>query len=351
MDLFPLLGNASVRARLGRAAADQRLHHCLLFEGPEGVGKARFALQLALSLNCEERDPPPGLFGAPPPPPPAEELFACGRCHSCHLILAGTHPDIVIVRPAADRATPVITAAQAREVLAGLQLQRHSARERVVIVDPVDALTEEAGNALLKTLEEPPPGTRFVLLTSRPAALLQTVRSRSQRVRFGPIAEAELRAWLVERGLPEALAVASGGSPGLALRLSQGEAEERATIAAELCAVVGQPVPRLFAFSEGLAKKVEGGAARATLVLTVLEELLRDAAVSAAGRPDWVLHAAHAELLAGWGRAMWPEGIGRMERAIAAAHDRVRLNVNGRVVLEAVLSTLNLELSQNRARA
>jgi hypothetical protein len=218
----------------------------------------------------------------------------------------------------------------------------------VVLIDPADALTEEAGNALLKTLEEPPPGTQFILVTSRPAALLQTVRSRSQRVRFGPVAQAELRGWLEARGLDPALARLSLGSPGVALRFADHEAAERAVLAAEVVAVVGAPLPRLFSFTEGLSKKTEGGGERAEMVLQVLEELLRDATMLAAGRPGAVLHDPHRDVLGGWAAAMWPGGIGRMERAVGLARDRLRLNVNGRVALEALLATLNLELSAVR---
>lgn len=344
----PVLGNLQVFTRLARAEAEDRLHHCYLFEGPDGVGKRRVALQFALALNCETFHPAgPSLFGGPPPTP-AEPLDACGACRPCRLILAGTHPDVLTVVPDPDRATPVITSAQAREVLNALQLQRHSAQRRVVIMDPADVLTEEAGNALLKTLEEPPPGTQFILITSRPASLLQTVRSRSQRVRFGPVAEAELADWLTQRGLDPAIAASASGSPGLALRLAEGELVIRAEVLDALLRVVGQPLPGLFAFGEAAGKKAEGGVERAETTLQVLEELLRDAALVGGHRPGRILHPAHRREVERWAAAMWPAGIGRMERALGVARDRLRLNVSGRVVLEALLTALNLELSQAR---
>lgn len=328
LDASPLLGNDALRARLDRATDEGRLHHCFLFEGPEGVGKARFALRLALRANCEGADRP------------------CGGCRSCRMILAGSHPDVILVGPDPERTTTVITAAQARAVVGQLQLQRHSARRRFVIVDPADALNEEAGNALLKTLEEPPPGTQFVLVTARAAALLPTVRSRSQRVRFGPVEREPLRAWLAARGVDPVWADVAGGSPGLALRLAEGEAAARAEVLDALLATVGQPLPRLFAFGEGLSRKTEGGGERTALVIAVLEELLRDVAMLAAGRPERLVHAQREEVLARWARGLWPDGLARMERAMALARDRLRLNVNGRVVVEALLATLNLELSQ-----
>lgn len=325
-----LLGNEGVRARLWRAADEGRMHHCYLFEGPEGVGKAMTALRLALTVNC---------LGSGPP---------CGACTSCRQILAGSHPDIVRIGPDPDRATRVITADQARGVISSLQLQRHSARRRFVIIDPADALTEEAANAMLKTFEEPPAGTQFILVTARAASLLPTVRSRSQRVRFGPVPRVELEEWLLARGHDPALAVLSAGSPGYALRLADGEAEERREVVAQLLSAVGQPLHQLFTFTEAAGKKSDGSVERTTLVVDALEELLRDAVFVASGRADEVIHPTHLDALGVWATALHPAGIGRMEKAIAAARDRLRLNVNGRVVLEALLTGLNLELSQAR---
>ena len=324
--MTPILGNDATRARLWRAADERRMHHCYLFEGPSGVGKALTALRLALYVNCLATERP------------------CGTCSACRLQLAGTHPDLVIVGPDPDKVTRIISAEQARTVIAALQLQRHSAARRFVIIDPADALTEEAGNALLKTLEEPPDGTQFILVTARAASLLQTVRSRSQRVRFGAVPSAELEAWLTGRGLDPALAKLAQGSPGFALRLADGEADEREKMVEQLLGAVGQPLFQLFAFTESAGKKAEGSLERTTLAVEALEELLRDVVAIAAGR-DTLLHPRRRPLLEGWAAALYPGGVGRLERAIALARDRLRLNVNGRTVLDALFTQLNLELS------
>ncbi len=325
-----IIGNEAARGRLWRAADEGRMHHCYLFEGPEGVGKATTALRLALYVNCLGDQRP------------------CGTCASCRLFRAGTHPDLIVVNPDPEKATRIITAEQARGVISALQLQRHSAKRRVVIVDPADALGEEAGNALLKTLEEPPGGTQFILVSARSASLLQTVRSRSQRVRFGPVPRDELEPWLAARGLDPSLATLSQGSPGFALRLAAGEAEARREVVAQIVGVVGQPLAQLFSLTEATGKRSDGAVERSTLAVDAVEELLRDVVVVASGRPDAALHPAHLGRLRVWADALHPGGVARMERAIAVARDRLRLNVNGRVVLEALLTTLNLELSQVR---
>lgn len=327
----PILGNDAVRERLWRASDAGRLHHCYLFEGPEGVGKATTALRLALYANCL-----------------ADGARPCGACGACRLILAGTHPDVMTVGCDPQRTTRIISADQAREIIGSLQLQRHSARRRVVILDPADAMGEEAANALLKTFEEPPQGTMFVLVTARPAALLPTVRSRSQRVRFGPVPADALGAWLRQRGLDPALAAASLGSPGLCLRLAEGEAAARRDVRDALLGAVGQPLHRLFAFTEAHGKKGEGVGTGAEAVVDALEEVLREVVLVAAGREDRLLDPTRADVYRRWAQALWPGGVARMERALAAARDRLSLNVNGRIVLEALFAQLNLELSQAR---
>ncbi len=320
-----LLGNATVRARLWRAADEGRLHHCCIFEGPEGVGKATTAFQLAMYMNCTGESRP------------------CGACGSCKLLLAGSHPDFVRVEPDPDMATRTITIDQARGVIADLRLQRHSARRRVVLIDPVDTLGEAAANALLKTFEEPPPATQFILVTARAGALLQTVRSRSQRVRFGPVPRAELAAWLVERGLDPTLADDADGSPGLALRLAEGEGAARAEVEAALLAVLGQPLGAVFSFAEANGKKEEGVSA-ADKVIDALEAILRDVVRLGAGRAPRRDHPAVPRLVA----ALYPEGVARLDQQCALARDRLRFNVGGRVVLEALFTAINLELSAAR---
>jgi DNA polymerase-3 subunit delta' len=317
----PLIGNAALRARLCGAIEAGRAHHCYLFEGPEGVGKATTALWLAAWTNCAAGERP------------------CGRCPSCRQIAAGSHPDVILVGPDPEKATRVISVAQAHAVVSALALKPHSARRRFVILDPADALNDEAANALLKTLEEPPHGTQFVLVTARIATLLPTVRSRSQRVRFGPVPTAELAAWLTARGADPRVAEGAEGSPGLALRLGDGEGERRAAVRRAIAEVVEAPLVRLFAFAEAKGKKEEGAESEAAFVVEAVEALLADVARVASGRPV-------DDVAARWHAAMWPGGAARLCRQAALARERLRLNVNGRLVIEALLGQASLELAR-----
>lgn len=344
--LAPLIGNAPLRQRLRDAVDQRRLHHCLLFEGPAGVGKRLAAIQLALYANCSaeiEAAAQPALsFFAARPPPPARP---CGRCRACQPALAGSHPDLIVVGTDPEKITRVISADQARRLIGALALQRHSAPHRFVILDPADALNEEAANALLKTLEEPPEGTRFILVTDRPAGLLQTIRSRCQRIRFRPVPPVELRPWLEQRGADPDLADRAQGSPGLALQLAE-SGPPGLDLLDGLARLPGQPIHQLFAYTESLGKKAEGGGEKTTQIVDLLEELLRDTVLVAQRRPAAVLHRDRLSLLDSWAAALYPGGVGRMQEALGDARERLRLNVNGRVVLEALLSRLAQELSR-----
>ncbi|HEY2746281.1 MAG TPA: AAA family ATPase [Polyangia bacterium] len=163
-----------------RAALDGgKLHHAYLFEGPVGAGKAAAARELARVLECETRR-------------------GCGECAQCAKVDAGTHPDVVWFDM-----TPKGLTERVRELLTTLGFRPHEGRARVVIFDPAHGLAPvperaEAANVLLKTLEEPPADTYFVLVTAEPKRLPVTVLSRCQRIRFAPPPEST--------DVPEALA-------------------------------------------------------------------------------------------------------------------------------------------------
>src|SRR4030095_10694201 len=116
-----------------------------------------------------------------------------------------------------ERRNPIISVDQARQVITELQVKPFHARRRVVILDPADAMNPQAANALLKTLEEPRPDTGFVLVTSAVSKIIPTILSRSQRVRFGPVALDELGPFLRTRGIaaPERLPQRAARGPPL----------------------------------------------------------------------------------------------------------------------------------------
>lgn len=181
-----VLGQEVAVTTLERALRSGRAHHCYRFEGPDGVGKETAAFALALALLCER-----------------PETLGCGECGACKRASAladeppevSLHPDLLLVERGLypesllgrSEATGISVEQIRRIVLGRLGYPPHEGRARVVIVRRAEELTTAAANALLKTLEEPPAGTHFVLLTSQPGRLLDTVRSRSLAVRFRPL--------------------------------------------------------------------------------------------------------------------------------------------------------------------
>lgn len=186
--------------------------HALLIAGAQGLGKGQFADALAAARLCHRRD---------------DEGYACGHCESCHWLAVGTHPDLCVLEPIVDEdadgvrsaASPArskpISVDQIRGMTETLGLTAHREAGKVVIVRPADALNVAASNALLKSLEEPPPGMLFLLVSDRPALLLPTVRSRCQRIAVAAAAPEAALPWLVEQGLrdPESRLRFAGRAP------------------------------------------------------------------------------------------------------------------------------------------
>jgi DNA polymerase-3 subunit delta' len=203
-------GHDRVVAELRSSLAAGRFPHALLLVGPEGIGKRLFARRLAQALLCERR--------------PESALEPCGSCPSCHQIVAGTHPDVLTLAKPEERHELPIDAIRRLCLDLGFKPMRGS--RRVAIVDDADDLSEEAANAFLKTLEEPPPGAVLMLIGTSAERQLETLRSRCRVVRFDPLPKSEVAAILVETGVasdPEEasrLAALGEGSPGRAAGLA-----------------------------------------------------------------------------------------------------------------------------------
>jgi DNA polymerase III subunit delta' len=308
---------SSLRAALRRGA----LHHAYLFGGPQGVGKAAAARLLAQAANCEG-----------PEPEPRDD--ACGRCGPCRKIASGVdektggldpaknlHPDVILLRTEAEMVkahvwepkggrTPskFIAVDQVRDVVDHrLALRRFEGRHRFVIIDPADAMNPQAQNALLKTLEEPPDGTTLVLVTSRPDALLPTIRSRCLRVSFGPTPAEALAERLVAEGRePDVARLAAAlarGSFDRALALTRPRAKRKdGTVSPtdlELLAGAVRRAATLDPKDAGawLAWAAEHGGDRewAGEICEALAAWLRDVLAAQAGAPGSALPGLDAE--------------------------------------------------------
>jgi DNA polymerase III subunit delta' len=190
-----------------------RWPHALLISGAEGIGKRELARVFAQALLCES---------------PTPEGFACNRCASCHYVVAGQHPDLREVEPVdVDEdgvATPVewIVVEKIRALTEWVQLSSHRRIGKVAILAPAERIKTEAANALLKTLEEPPPATYLILVSHQPGRLLPTIVSRCMRLALPrPPAQAALQ-WLESRKVRDAqtLLALADGAPLRALALA-----------------------------------------------------------------------------------------------------------------------------------
>jgi DNA polymerase-3 subunit delta' len=315
MPFRDLVGHRHLLDLLRRAAARDTLPPSLIFAGPEGVGKRAAAVSLAQFVNCLVRT------GGD------ESADACGACAACRRIARGVHADVLEVVPGESGSIKI---EQVRDAIDRSAYRPFEGRRRVVIIDEADALGVEAQNALLKTLEEPPPASIFVLVTARPDALLPTVRSRCQRIRFGRLSEDDIAGVLramhgYNSTEAHAAAAAADGSLAVALAGGTGEfAEARDAASALLAALDGTPGP---AAKLTLAKAFAGGPGtdRERLVrqLHVLASLVRDVGLLLAGGDErWLangdLRAALEARLGAWDADRVLRAASAIDRALGA---------------------------------
>jgi len=279
-----ILGHQRLRGLLSRAVGRRRLPPALLFSGPSGVGKKALALAVARALLCE-----------------VDDGDACDACAACGRAARGLHPDAILVEP--DGAS--IKIEQVRDAVREIAGRPFEGRARAFVFDEAHLVTEQAQNALLKSLEEPPATSHVFLVTASPQALLPTIRSRCQMLRFSPLPQSLLETHLREAfGLSadeaRLRAALSGGSLGVALAF---ESEAWRALREDL---MDDPV----------------------LALTALRSLLRDVAALRAGSPV-LLNADVAGRLEALARGPLGERAGEMARAVGETRDALEGKITG----------------------
>lgn len=384
--LHPLIGHSGIREPLARAVLRDTLPSTLLLHGPEGIGKQRLGLWLSQALLCDG----PGAAGG------------CGRCASCRMSVRLEHPDLYWLPPlprpkgassperlesaleearlawiADARANPIrvrgLPDEEGRPRALHLQSVLHLRKEalkrpvlgarRTFLVGEAHLLSsasgDEAANAFLKLLEEPPPHAFFILTSSEVAGVLPTLRSRSVPVALSPLPRTLVRDWLLQvagadPGAADRAANLSRGSPGRAVGFlpppgeapdARGPLDELRIRAFELLRIAldGPPAARL---APGL-ELAAGGARELAPLLHALHEWIRDLAVVAAGSPDSVLNAEAASWLARAAERhrIDPLRVDRARGILDATHRMASGNVNPQLLIPGLLLELSAALT------
>lgn len=346
-----ILGHAQAKETLTQAIARERVHHAYLFTGPEGVGKRRVAYAFVARLMC---------------PTPATDGDACGTCRTCRRVfetpawydqrapflakddapeLAPRHPDVLTLTAHGN----YIKIEQIRDVLRVVPFQPVEAPQRVVLIDEAHVMNDEAANALLKTLEEPPSRTRFILISSLPSSLLVTIRSRCQRLAFGRLSERDLATLLSRRGADAALAEA-------AIPLAQGSARLAIELLDDPVIKLWEPLakrlletdkaPDVHALAASLAEQPQREA-----LFDRIARLLRDALLLRTGTGQRLFHAALAPELERWARARSIEAIVHRLELVEDTRQLTRtFNIAPRLAFERLLLAVCAPAGAEHAR-
>jgi DNA polymerase-3 subunit delta' len=250
-------------SQLSQALALGRLHHALLFQGARATAVAPLARALAQALVCTAANGPD----------------ACGACNACRKFINGNHPDVHTLRPNDKGVIPVQAV---RELSERLSLRATESRIKIAFIESAEAMPVGAQNALLKTLEEPPGDTCFILLTHHRAGVLATIRSRCQQLRLREPDRMAAVSALQDSGITPALAARLAPLCGADVPRAQGFVENGAQeIEDSLDAVLDEGVAPQTVFR--VAADLGGDKERFELTLALFEVRLRDALACAAG--------------------------------------------------------------------
>jgi DNA polymerase III subunit delta' len=306
--------------------------HAFLFTGIPGVGKRTAAVAFAMSCNCTGEAP------LPEHPQAAFPVSPCGRCRACTRIVSGTHPDLIRIEPSGD----LIRISQIRDLCEILTLKPFEARIRVVILSGAQTINPEAGNALLKVLEEPPDRTVLILTAGESQDLLPTIVSRCQQIRFNPIPPKRIEAFLTEKqgigaGPAKTIARRANGSISRAVSMAGDKWMRRHDwLLRELGTLSERRMARIFAFAEKLSRNKD-------LLSDDLETIqiwLRDLLVWKY-RPDRIVCREIEERIGKASASVSPEALLSAMEAVLAARRNLAANANARLTLERLMLALS----------
>lgn len=317
MPFTGILGQDNSIAVLSRSLAADRIAHAYLFDGIEGCGKKKTATAFIEAVFCGQS-------------------AGCGHCPSCRKLAAGQHPDLHLLEP--DGA--FIKIDQIRELQRNLAFRPFEAPKKACIIDAVDRLNLAAGNALLKTLEEPPGKALLILITDNPGGVLPTVLSRCQRLHFSALPEATVASLLRETGVKaetaRIVASLSGGSMRKAIDIGEETSLlERMSFLERISSLSLGDITPLFAIAEELS----GDKEKTLELLELLTAFQRDVLLLQNMSPE-IVNSDLLPLIEREAACMSGENIIARIDHVAATRRAIQSNVNPRLALEVLFMRL-----------
>lgn len=320
--IYPWQENDLARLRELR----KRPPHGLLFKGSKGIGKFDLAMNFAQSLLCQHPD---------------DADVACGLCPSCHWFEQESHPDFRLLQPevlsldgeeteSGKKPSKQISVDQVRALADFVGMSAHQGGRRVVVIHPAEAMNTNAANALLKSLEEPPPGLLFILVSHKPQQLLPTILSRCLSFALPAPDAASATRWLQEQGVktPAVALAASGYAPLQAVKLEQQLGSEERE---KLLRAVRQPAGLdVFALAEALQKTEQ------VLVVQWLQQWSYDlSAMKLAGKLRY--HPGDEAAIKKLVEAVAPLNLVRLQKHLQTAKREAQHTLNPKLFFESLL--------------
>lgn len=316
-----IIGHEQIIGHMQNAIRQKKISHAYLLCGESGSGKRLVAEAFAKAVLCEEGG-----------------IEACGKCKSCKQAESGNHPDIrVVVREKATLGVKEIR----EQVTADVQIKPYSSEYKIYLIDEAEKMTEEAQNALLKTIEEPPEYAVFLLMVDRQELLLSTVLSRCVLLPFYPVATGKIKQFLMEeKGVPdylaESAAVFSGGLVGRAVQYTESEAftEQREEVLHLVKYVDQMTMAEVMENVKLLASKKDAAMEYLDMILLWYRDVLM---YKATKDINALMFANEPEAVADQAKKRSFENLQGIVEALEQVKQRLKSNVNFETALELLL--------------
>ncbi|MDE0404049.1 MAG: DNA polymerase III subunit delta' [Nitrospira sp.] len=338
MPFANVIGQEGPKRKIRTALAQEAIGHAYLFSGDDGIGKRLMALRFAQALSCEA-------------PPSSSQPDSCGRCRACEQIDSGTYPDLLVIEPEQDKANPQIKIDRVREIERHVIYRPLLSTRKVCIIDDADRLNANAANAFLKTLEDPPEHSLFILVTSQPLRLLATVRSRCLTLRFSPATPDQFEGALALKqaaAIEEArfLSRVCGNRIGAALRTDLSELRSRHDQFFDLCRSETLTHPTaVLQQAEELSK-----AQPFPDLIDWLSHGLRDVLLMTIGtRQDLLLHQSQIPLLEQIAASLTPADVVELMDILQTLEQAPTQNLNLQLCLENFLFRFHQTMHRDAA--